>query len=182
MLDAAGRTLLIVDGRYVGAARQLVEAGDLGRVLVQPVTGQYDLTLAEALGPVAGGRVGFEAEEVTVAGWQRWQAAVPAVAWAPVEGVVTSRRTIKDEGEIVALRGAAAALSAIARHLGRWIREGRTEREVARAIDEAMTRPVLGARVPDHRGVRTEQRASARAADRSAPASGDLVVLDFGGC
>ena len=77
------RTLLIVDGRYVGAARQMVEAADLGPVRVQPVTARYDLTLAEALGTVAGGRVGFEADEVTVAGWQRWQAAVPAVAWVP---------------------------------------------------------------------------------------------------
>jgi len=182
LLDLAGRTQLIVDGRYVGIARQLVETGEMGPVLVQPVTLRYDATLLEALGEIAGGRVGFEAEEVTVAGWQQWQAAVPAVSWIPVDRVVASRRMIKDASEVFALRRAAAALAEIARNLRTLVREGCTEREVARAIDQAMDSagfsenafPTIVASGPN------SAHPHARPTDRRL-ASGDLVVLDFGG-
>src|SRR4029078_6153375 len=66
--------------------------------------------------------------------------------------------------------------------LGDWIAEGRTEREVARAIDSAIERagftapafPTILASGPDsaHPHARPTVRRIAR---------GDLVVLDFGG-
>ena len=57
--------------------------------------------------------------------------------------------------------------------LRRWVREGRTEREVAATSTRRMRRAGLARPAfPDHRRVGAEQRAAARAADRSAAAAG----------
>ena len=83
--------------------------------------------------------------------------------------MVERMRLIKDDWELAALRRGGRALADVASRLGSWVREGRTERELARDIDQAIER--AGFERPafhDHRRVGPEQRLSACASDRSA--------------
>lgn len=179
LADVRGRTRLIVDGRYAAAARR--QFAELGPVDVVPVNRRYDQTLAEVVGEIRGG-VGFEAEQVSVATLRGWKEVAPAVAWAPTEGLVAARRLIKDAVEVAALRRACAGLSGIARRLQEFVAEGRSERQVARAIDDAMDQagfsetafPTIVASGPN------SAYPHARPTDRRL-IRGDLVVLDFGG-
>jgi Xaa-Pro aminopeptidase len=180
--DLSGRARLIVDGRYTAAARQGSAQGRLAEIDVVAVTGRYDETLARVLADLGPARVGYEADHVTVATLRHWQEAAPAVTWVPTERLIARRRMIKDALEIAALRRAGAGLSEIARDLRLFVKEGRSEREVARAIDEAMMRggfsenvfPTIVASGPN------SALPHARPTDRRL-AEGDLVVLDFGG-
>jgi len=182
LIDAGKTTFLVVDGRYVAAARRDAADGRIGPVEVVGVARRYDESLVELLGRTGAVEVGFEAEQVSVARQRRWQSAAPALTWSPMEGMVEERRAIKDAGEIAVLRRAGRELSYIASRLGDWIAEGRTEREVARAIDSAIERagftepafPTIVASGPN------SAHPHARPTDRRI-ARGDLVVLDFGG-
>jgi len=182
LADVARRARLIVDGRYWAAARRGSEEGRLAAVDVVPVTDRYDATLAAVLRELGPARVGYEADHVTVATLRQWRGAAPGATWVPTESLIARRRMIKDASEIAALRRAGKALSEIARGLRLLVREGRTEREVARAIDEAIDRagfsenafPTIVASGPN------SALPHARPTDRRLRA-GDLVVLDFGG-
>ncbi len=183
LVDAGGEASLLVDGRYVAAAYQGLADARLGPVHVVGVTRRYDQSLAEVLDRLAVRNVGFEAEDVSVATLGQWQRAAKQVTWTATEGLVSARRAIKDPGEVAVLRRAGQALSDVARRLGDWVAEGRTEREVARAIDAALERagfsapafPTIVASGPEQRASRTPVRPI------GAFRSGDLVVLDFGG-
>ncbi len=181
VLSASGRWLLL-DGRYERAVREAVAAGAAGPVRVRGVPGRIDHALAELLGDLAAGDVGFEAERVTVATLQAWQAAVPDRVFAPTAGVIEALRAVKDGHELQAIRGACARISEVARHLSNWVAAGRTERQVAGDIDAALIRsgldrvafPTIVASGPN------SAHPHARPTDRMLR-KGDLVVLDFGG-
>jgi Xaa-Pro aminopeptidase len=91
-------------------------------------------------------------------------------------------RAIKDEGELASLRGACQRTSEVARELGSWVRAGRSEREIARDIEQAMQRAGLSR--PSFETIVASGPNSAlphaRPTDRRLQ-DGDLVVLDFGG-
>ena len=78
------------------------------------------------------------------------------LTWSAMEGVVEAQRAVKDAAEIAVLRRAGRELAYIASRLGDWLAEGRTEREVARAIDSAIERAALGTGVSDDRRVRPQ--------------------------
>ncbi len=173
---------LVVDGRYVAVATDVIEAAGLAEVRVERVERRYDATLAAVLTRLKAARAGFEAEHVTIATLGMWERAAGSIAWQPTERVVEGQRTIKDDFEIGVFRRAARALSDVAREAGAWVRAGRTEIDVARDIDAAIERagfsapafPTIVASGPNsaHPHARPGQR-------RLAP--GDLVLLDFGG-
>jgi Xaa-Pro aminopeptidase len=173
---------LLLDGRYALAARQAVAQAKVASVDVLLVERRYDLTLGALLGSSELRHVGFEAEQVTVAALEGWQRAAPGIEWRPTRQVVERLRAIKDPFEVAALRRAAAGLADIVRQLPTLVAAGRTEREVARAIDAAIDArgfsapafPTIVASGPN------SALPHARPTDRRLE-RGDLVVLDFGG-
>src|SRR5437867_2268483 len=113
----------------------------VGAELVRVDT-SYDETLASVLATMPRARVGFEAAHLTVAR-HRWlesklQSQGPdAASLVATDGVIEGLRLRKDPYEIETLREAARRLSAVARGVLNEgeVRRGRSERDVALAID-----------------------------------------------
>src|SRR5215831_13972432 len=126
----------ITDFRYVTALETMQQSEhacpDLRLSVVQ---GSYLTSLGIA-------RVAFEASHVTVSRYN-WLIATLAHAQGaptlvPLENVVERLRLRKDEYELSMLRESARLLSEVARGVFTEIRVGRTEREVAQAIDRRL--------------------------------------------
>src|SRR5262245_8105849 len=151
------------------------------------VEGSYDAKLAEVLTGHGWKRVAFEAADLTVSR-HTWLAARlagasgSAVDLIPTEGLVERPRLVKDEFEIATLREAARRLSRVAEQVPGEVRQGRTEREVAMAIDWRL-RDAGFARTAFDTIVASGPNS---ALPHASPGErklieGDLVVLDFGG-
>ncbi len=185
--------LLVVDFRYVTAATALAETLP-GLVRVETFEHSYDEAIVERLGREAVGRVGIEAAYLPVsrfnaisAGLAR-QAPLPLHSDAgtpvlvPMERVVEEARMIKDAAEIDALREGGRRLAELARLVPGFIREGRTEREIAADIDGAIraagfSRPAFETIVASGpNSALPHARPTGRALG-----AGDPTVLDFGG-
>src|SRR5262249_11449813 len=97
-------------------------------------------------------------------------------------GLVERARVIKDDYEVAALREAARRLSAVARDLPSEIRAGRSELDVAMAIDWRMRHAGVSKPAFDTIVAAGANGAlpHARPGERKL-VEGDLVVLDFGG-
>jgi len=132
-------------------------------------------------------RLGFEASNLTVSRHALLAAAFSDAtgtgpALIPTEQLVERIRVRKDEDEIVTLRQAAELLSEVARGVFEEISQGRTERDIALAIDNRIRRAgferpafdtivASGPRAALPHATPGERRLS----------ENDLVVLDFGG-
>ena len=178
---------LLVDFRYQEAVRVLQESDAACPGLrVWDVPSSYEEALVACLAEIGVASVGFEAAHVSVARHEWWRTTIAArrldIALRPTERVVEQARMIKDDWEIATLREAAARLDRVMPTVLASVRAGETERRVAGVIEAAMReagyeRPAFDtivasgphAALPHH-------RAGARAL-----ATGDLVVLDFGG-
>jgi Xaa-Pro aminopeptidase len=167
------RSVLATDGRYVTqAAAQTPDLPHLVERAVGPAL------LAALTGPV---RVGFDSAHVTVDGHADLLAAGHPLERAP--GLVERLRAVKDAGEIDVLRLACAAGDAALDGMvaDGALRAGRSEREVARELEERMRD--AGAEGPSFE---TIVAAGAHAAiphhrPTDAPlADGDLLTMDFG--
>ncbi len=187
------RLLFITDFRYVATleASQASAAAcpTLDTVLVD---GSYDATLARVLAGLSADpaerveNIGFEAAHMTVSR-HRWlahqlDAASPAPTLRETEGIVERARAIKDAHELDALREGGRLLSAVARTAFGEVRVGRSEREVALAIDWHIRRAGFD-RAAFETIVASGPNGAlphARPTDRKLSES-DLVVLDFGG-
>jgi Xaa-Pro aminopeptidase len=149
----------------------------------------YDETLASELATLPRARVGFEAAHLTVARHQWLESKLhdqgpDAASLVATDGIIEGLRLRKDAYEVETVREAARRLSAVARGVlsEGEVRRGRTEREIALAIDWRI------------RGAGFERSAfdtivasgpnaalpHARPGERTLTES-DLVVLDFGG-
>jgi Xaa-Pro aminopeptidase len=177
--DASGaredRTVLATDGRYVLQAR--AQSPDLPH-LVRRACGPALLEAAPA-----GLRVGFDSASVTVDGLDALVAAGPGLDLARAPGLVERLRAVKDDDEIDALRQACAvgdaALADVLAAGG--LRAGRTEREVARALEDGML--AHGAEGPSFATIVATGANAAVPHHRpgDAPlAAGDLLTMDFG--
>jgi Xaa-Pro aminopeptidase len=181
----ADRLELLTDFRYVTAVAALQrEVRGLELVTVE---GAYDAALVGRLAERPRARIGIEAAHLTVARHQWLTEALSRKAGGgaglvATEGIVERARATKDGYEIATLREAARRLSEVANGVLTDVRAGRTEQELALAIDwrirqGGFSRPAFdtivaagpNAALPHaHPG---ERRMS----------EGDLVVLDFGG-
>src|SRR6267154_1672810 len=181
------RVEFITDFRYVTAVEGLQQSPQACPDLrLTVVDGTYDTTLAKLLTTLGVARVAFEAANVTVSR-HNWlvgtlAAASSAPQLVPTEQVVEKIRVRKDDYELSMLRESARRLSEVTPGVFTEVRAGRTEREVALAIDgrimaagfERAAFDTIVASVPNaalphaHPG---ERRLS----------ENDLVVLDFGG-
>jgi len=184
----AERLYFVTDFRYVTALEDTRATGHVcpGLELVK-VDGSYDGTLAALLASFGATRIGFEAVHLTVSR-HTWLAATLRNTLAvppelvPTDGVVERLRARKDPYELETLREAARRLSAVANGVFEEVRRGRTERDVALAINSRIhqagfERPAFDTIVASGPNAALPH---ARPGGRTLT-EGDLVVLDFGG-
>jgi Xaa-Pro dipeptidase len=185
MVRAAGEpgdepgTVLCTDGRYITQSERQVP--DLERHIDRG--SDIALLAKAAAGATDYRRTGFESQHVTVDQFDTLVEAARDIELVRAPGLVERLRLIKDETEIEALRMACAAadqaLAELLTHGG--LRPGRTEREVARELENRMldngasaisfeTIVAAGANsaIPHHRPTDAELK------------TGDFVKLDFG--
>jgi Xaa-Pro aminopeptidase len=166
----------LTDFRYVEQAKAQVAGFDREQAPQDFLTALGDGWPA---GPL---RVGFEEDHVTVRGHRRLREIVPdAVELVPVSGVVEAERAVKEPGEVERIRAAAQLLDAVYDWLLDRGLVGRTEREVAVALEHHMRE--LGASGPSFDSIvaSAERGALPHAVptDAAIPA-GTLVTLDIG--
>ncbi len=182
------RLFFITDFRYLTAiAETRGAAHECPQLEVVRAEGSYDVRLADLIASHAWPRIGFESAHLTVNRHQWLTATIAAGPAAASQLVATERiveraRITKDQYEVAVLREAARRLSAVAPQAIGDVRIGRTEQEVAAAIDAHIRRAGF-ARTAFDTIVASGPNA---ALPHHSPAErklteGDLVVLDFGG-
>jgi Xaa-Pro aminopeptidase len=176
---------LVADGRYAAqAARAAAELPDTTTVTM--TTGQsYEEALAALIRQQGWATVGLEAAHLsmaratTIKRLADWD---PALQWIDSEGLVERHRMVKDRWELAVLRDAGERLSRVAACILPKVSPGLTERQVAWEIEVALhsagfDRPAFETIVASGpHGARPHHRPTDRRL-----ASGDLVLLDFGG-
>jgi Xaa-Pro aminopeptidase len=181
------RLHFLTDSRYVtvmsDARGTEFECPGLELVVVE---GSYDTTLAELIAPLAG-RVGVEAAHLTVSRYNWMMTTLAARGSAvrelvPTEGLVERRRVRKDAYELRTLRTAAQMLSSVARGVFSEVFAGRSEQELALAIDWRIRQAGFERSAFDTivAGGPNAALPHAHPGERKLT-EGDLVVLDFGG-
>ncbi len=183
----ADRLRFITDFRYVTAVTDTVgTASACPGLELMTVDSSYDATLAAVLLAMPSARVGFEAGNLTVARYDWLKAALGTGDGLPIlvptESLVERARVRKDGYELSTLRTAAEMLSRVVPGAIDEVRRGRTELEVAHAIDGHLRREGF---------IKTAFDTIVAAGPNSAlphahPGErriieNDLVVLDFGG-
>jgi Xaa-Pro dipeptidase len=130
-----GEALFLTDGRY--GEQSSHEVPDLDRVVY---TEGYPRPLVEACARLGASRVGFERKGLTYEQWEQLSDAAASLELVPAGGEVEALRRSKDPDEIALVAAAQEAADAAFERviLGGVLREGRTEREVARELDAAM--------------------------------------------
>ncbi len=175
LLPADGPGVLATDARYALAATR--DGPDL-ELTVNRLPEQALAALAAGRGL---GRLAFEAQEVTVERHAALVEATPGATFIPLGRAVEGLRVVKDEDEIALLAQACAITSAALDEVLPRICPGLTERDVATALERAMSdRGAEGpafdtivasgphGAIPHH--VPTSRELS----------PGDLVTVDFG--
>ena len=187
------RAFLMVDFRYLTAARDMLAARGERAIALERVDGDHDEAIVALLEREGAQRIGVEAESMSIGRFTRLStalasAASPGVdgsgcpALVPLERLVESMRAVKDDWEIAVLREAARRLSAVAREIPALAREGREEVEIADDINAAIRR--AGFSRPAFETIVASGPNSAlphARPGRRRLQSGDGVVLDFGG-
>jgi Xaa-Pro aminopeptidase len=187
---------LVVDFRYITAARELAAAhGDARGFRVELSERSGDETLVAVLRAGGRQRIGIEAAWMPVMRFNRLSSGLageppmplvpdrPVPVLVPTERLVEALRAVKDADEIEVLREAAGRLSDVAvGAVPQLVTAGRTEAEVAAAIDAALRdagfeRPAFETIVAS--GPNSALPHARPGRRRLAP--GDPVVLDFGG-
>jgi Xaa-Pro aminopeptidase len=182
VLVTADEALLVTDGRYrTQAAEQLDAAGlsDVVDLVIGGAAAQRDAI--SALSGRGGARLGLEAENISWGSQRRWSEVLSAAEPVATAGVVEGLRLVKDAGEVARMAQAASIADAALGEILGLLGQGRSEQEVALALDTAMRR--LGS---EDRAFETivasgpnAAKPHARPTDRSI-AAGDPVVIDFG--
>jgi Xaa-Pro aminopeptidase len=166
----------VTDFRYVEQAAAQVPGFDHEQ-------GPRDL-LDSLRGPWPDGevRLGFDDAHVSVKTHARLRGLVPdRVDLVPAAGLVEAARAVKEPGEIASIRAAAQIADTVYRELAEEGLVGRTEREVAIALEHKMR--VLGAERPSFDSIVAsgEHGALPHAAPREVAIVPDtLVTLDLG--
>jgi len=196
LLVDAVRAKLVVDFRYAIAARAAVAAAggapDGIEVVVAPSS--LDDTAIERLKASRALRIGIESQWMSVSRFNRVSKGLAADAPTPLasadpcpslvttERLIERSRAVKDDVEIATLREAGRRLARAAEEVPTFVREGRTEREVAADVDALLRsagfeRPAFETIVASGpNGALPHARPGLRPLR-----AGEGVVLDFGG-
>jgi Xaa-Pro aminopeptidase len=182
------RVHFLTDSRYLTVMNETRGAAhECPGLELVAVESSYDARLCDVLLQHPGLRVGFEAADLTVSR-HAWivktlaSATPPGGELVPTEGVVERARVVKDEYEVATLREAGRRLSRVAEAVSADVKAGRSEREVAMAIDLRI-RDAGFSRTAFETIVASGPNAAlphAKPGERKL-VEGDLVVLDFGG-
>jgi Xaa-Pro aminopeptidase len=163
------RVRLFSDFRYAESARAVegVEFVETRRSLI--------VALAELLE----GKVGFEADAVSYSSWEHLRAG--GLELVPRRGLVEALRAVKDDSELDAIRRAGEITSKAYADFSEERFVGRTERELARRLDELFYEH--GAHAPAFETIvasgPNSAKPHARPTDRTVEA-GETVVVDAG--
>ena len=140
LMRADGTGVFYTDFRYETQAAEEVHAAFSREI----VTGDLPDALA---GELSAGRVGFDDSTMSVRRHAKiGELAEAGVGLVPAAGLPERLRAVKDEGEIASIAAAAALVDEIYRWLFEQPLAGRTERELAVALEHQMR--VLGASGP----------------------------------
>src|SRR4051794_27029550 len=166
----------LTDFRYVERARREVSGFDVERA-------PSELTAALAdQWPEGSVRLGFEDDRMTVRRHARLREKLPErVELLAAGGLVEAERAVKEPAELAAIRAAAALADEVYGWLTGWGLVGRTEREVARALEHEMR--TRGAQDPSFPSIvaAAENGALPHATAREVPIPPRaLVTLDIG--
>ena len=126
--------VLLTDSRYAVSAREQVSG-------LEVVVGSRDLlgdVAARAPEVAGGGRIGVEAEDLTIARHDRLVERMGGIVVEPTRGVVEDLRILKEAGEVDAMRRAAGVVDRALEQVLRGGIVGRSERDVAFALYGAM--------------------------------------------
>ena len=168
--------VFVTDFRYKEQVKQELRgfrAAIAGRTLLE------ELRKLEVL--KSGQKIGFEAEDITVAVFEKMRSVFPQVAWEAQEKLIENLAIVKQEEEIERLREAARLADRIFEELLPMLRPGVQEREIAAEIlargkrygaERASFEPIVAS---GERSALPHGFASARELQ-----PGDLLVLDFG--
>ena len=175
LLISESRSVFATDGRY--DEQSAYECPGIERLITRPCPdGLLRLALDAGLG-----RVGFDADHVSVATYHGWRDDFRGLLMTPVAGVVEALRVVKDDFEIDLLRRACAISVEALRLLLPDVHAGMSERAVARRLDSLMLD--LGADAIAFETICAAGENSAiphhSPTDRLL-VSGDLLKLDFG--
>jgi Xaa-Pro aminopeptidase len=171
LVRADGTAVLGTDGRYAGTAARVCP--ELECVV--------DRDTAGALGARASGRLAFEAHEMTVEAHRALAEELADVTLVPLGRTVEELRRVKDEQEIALLREACAITDRAFDAVLAFIRPGRTERDIAVALERSMVD--LGAERPAFASIVASGPNGAiphHVPGDRAIEPGDLVTMDFG--
>jgi Xaa-Pro aminopeptidase len=174
--------VLVTDGRYVEQAAD--ETGLEPRLVKgDPVTGLWSRAHEIVGDEVWSGvpRLGVETDSLSHDRYQRLASQEPGVELMSLDGLVQELRTVKDEQEIAALREACSISTLALEQLVSGEVLGRTERQLARALEAAMHD--LGAEAVGFPTILASGPHSAiphhTPTDRQVE-RGDLLKIDFG--
>ncbi len=184
----ADKVSFITDFRYVSALDGLQKSAEACPDLeLSVVDGSYDHTLIGVIHGLGVSRLGFEASNLTVSRHRLLTAGLEGdsgtgTALIPTDQIVERIRVRKDSDEIATLREAARRLSGVARGVFEEIAHGRTERDIALAIDMRIRKAGFERTAFDTIVASGPRAALPHATPGERRLSeGDLVVLDFGG-
>jgi Xaa-Pro aminopeptidase len=166
----------LTDFRYVERAKAEVRGFDL-----QPAPQELRSALASGW-PPGELRLGFEDQAVSVRRHAELRETIPdRIELVPAGGLVEAERAVKEPGEVDAIRAATALADDVYAWLLDWGLVGRTERDVALALEQEMR--VRGASGPSFDSIvaAAENGALPHATPRDvAIPTGTLVTLDLG--
>ncbi|MEJ7747702.1 MAG: Xaa-Pro peptidase family protein [Candidatus Limnocylindrales bacterium] len=129
-LVSVDEVVVLADSRYtIQVRRQAADA--------RPFEAYGDLAARwpELVGSAGARRIGFEAELISHALWQRLAQAAPQVELVPIEGWVEADRAVKDPAEIERIAAACAVADRALAALLPEIRPGRTEADLALRLE-----------------------------------------------
>jgi Xaa-Pro aminopeptidase len=181
------RLHFLTDFRYVTALTAMQSSASACPDLeLVTVAGSYDVALATLLRSMPVTRIGFEADHLTVARCEWLRASLGSDATSPIlvstEGIVERARLRKDSYELDTLRTAGRLLARIVPDVIGEVARGRTERDVALAIDVRLRRAGFQKTAFDTIVAAGPNGALPHAQPGERTISEhDLVVLDFGG-
>jgi Xaa-Pro aminopeptidase len=125
--------LLATDSRYWEQVERQCPDVELVKIITR-----LPAALPEILNAVPGSRMGFEANQMPVAWYERWMKPLANTEWVPTSGWVRQQRAIKDAQEIALLRASVTLADRALAHGLERVRPGMTERELAWIMEAYM--------------------------------------------
>jgi Xaa-Pro aminopeptidase len=171
------------DARFLTDSRYTLQAGEEVKGMpvfsfASPVQGhEFIASQATEMGLA---RLGFEAESVTYATYEKWAKALEGIALVPARDLLGTLRMVKSPEEVAKIRAACALADAAFERVVRLIQPGVTEFDIGLEIEFFFRRqgaeiafpPIV---VSGERSARPHGRASEKRLE-----IGDFVTMDFG--